>query len=444
MNRANSLRRINYPHALLIAGLLLSLFVVMFRPAGAEAVLPKYVDVFPKFDDQDTPASVKVKDQPTITAEYSIVLKKGQKPVKATLTGIPLEQFLRANDVPLDNVQFTKVRFVEGSNAVLGLYTLGGPHPPMLVTSGRVPGIGSIGNRIIQGQPDLDTPISADNFRDIGRNRVQFMAAKPGAKILKVRIKREKLSSSKMKLTAEVDGSSRAKTYEWYTFDADGKPKAPVSGPSVKVDSNGVSGSSITATVVVTETSTGSTGTSGTQWAATKKEKGNTSDPNKPTGSTGGDTTGSGGGAGTGTGTGTPGGTGTPSGTLPPSTNSYTPPATPQPQQPTAQTTQPTPQTSTPQQTTSAVDTTAITNTAQNVNGTGGLRTVSGVLLSSPTVAPAASGGGQPITALPEPVATAANTIFKPVDSADDVWAYMLAVLFAFSISGAVREWVNP
>jgi hypothetical protein len=446
-NHSSSLRRINYPHMLLIAGVLLSLAVVMFRPAGAAAVLPKYVDVFPSFDDQDTPASVKIKDQPTVTADYSIVLKKGGKPVKAQLTGIPLEQFLKAGDVKLDNVQFTRVRFIEASNALLGLYTLGGPHPPMLVTSGRVPGIGSIGNRIIPGQPDLDTPINAENFREVGKNRIQFLAGKPGASIMKVRIKREKLSGNKMRLTARVDGSSRAKTYEWYTFDSNGKPKAPVSGPSVKVDTTGISGSMITATVVVTETSTGSVGTSGTQWAATTKEKGNTTDPNEPTGSTGSDTSGSGTGTGTGTGTGSgtssSGISGGSTGQLPPATNSYTPPSSTT-TQPTPATTQPDSQTVSPAETAPAVDTTTITNTAQNAAGVGGLTTVSGVLLSAPTSAPAADGGGQPITALPAPVATELNSIFRPVDSTDDIWAYLLAVLFAFSISGAVREWVNP
>jgi hypothetical protein len=41
-------------------------------------------------------------------------------------------------------------------------------------------------------------------------------------------------------------------------------------------------------------------------------------------------------------------------------------------------------------------------------------------------------------------VATELNNIFKPVQSAEDVWVYLLALLFAFSFSGAVREWVNP
>jgi len=77
-------------------------------------------------------------------------------------------------------------------------------------------------------------------------------------------------------------------------------------------------------------------------------------------------------------------------------------------------------------------------------SGTGTLTTVSGVLLSSPTASPAASAGGTPISALPAPVANELNSIFKPVNSADDAWAYLLAVMFAFLFSGAVREWVNP
>jgi hypothetical protein len=107
---------------------------------------------------------------------------------------------------------------------------------------------------------------------------------------------------------------------------------------------------------------------------------------------------------------------------------------------PTAATTAPTPAT-----TASAVDSTAITNAAQNVSGTGGLHTVSGVLLSAPTAAPAASGGGgTPISALPAPVADQLNSIFQPVNDVNDAWAYLLALLFAFTFSGAVREWVKP
>ena len=90
------------------------------------------------------------------------------------------------------------------------------------------------------------------------------------------------------------------------------------------------------------------------------------------------------------------------------------------------------------------MDTAAITNAAQNVSGTGGLKTVSGVLLSAPTIAPVAAGDGTTIAALPDPVVDQLNSIFQPVDDVDDAWAYLLALLFAFTFSGAVREWVKP
>jgi hypothetical protein len=59
-------------------------------------------------------------------------------------------------------------------------------------------------------------------------------------------------------------------------------------------------------------------------------------------------------------------------------------------------------------------------------------------------MAPSGGGGGSPLTQLPEAVVTPATAIFQPVNSADDLWPYILSVLFAFCFIGAVREWVNP
>jgi hypothetical protein len=41
-------------------------------------------------------------------------------------------------------------------------------------------------------------------------------------------------------------------------------------------------------------------------------------------------------------------------------------------------------------------------------------------------------------------VATAATAIFQPVTSPQDLWPYLLAIMFALCFTGAVREWVNP
>jgi hypothetical protein len=191
--------------------------------------------------------------------------------------------------------------------------------------------------------------------------------------------------------------------------------------------------------VVVTERGSGSTGAGAVEYTSRKKAKGATKNPYPdPTPTTGNNT---------GTGTGTGAGTGALGGgavnTLPNTSSTPVPPSTsqstvPEPSAPT--TTAPTESTST-----STIDTTPITNVAQNVEGTGGLRTVTGVLLSSPTAAPVGeAGGGAAITALPPAVADQINSIFQPVDDVDDAWVYLLALLFAFTFSGAVREWVKP
>ncbi|MGB0888707.1 MAG: hypothetical protein ACPGWS_00355, partial [Solirubrobacterales bacterium] len=62
-------KRMYASNAFMIFGLVVTLLVVMFRPSGAEAVLPTSATVFDRYD-ATTGAAVKFSDLPKITSEY--------------------------------------------------------------------------------------------------------------------------------------------------------------------------------------------------------------------------------------------------------------------------------------------------------------------------------------------------------------------------------------
>ncbi len=451
MNRASSLRQLNYSHVVLISGLVLSLLVVMFRPTGAEADLPAKVDVFDSAGaEQDgAPATVDLKGLPEINnVDYNVILRGQKKGTKVGLSGVPLIEFLKAGGVNTDNVQFVKIRYGTTNDGLISLVPLNQAdteRPPIILGGGKAPGRGPFDTpAVVPGQPDLSTALSESSFVPFSTKgpRLKIIPGAPGAKIMTVRISSKKRKNGEYTFSAKVSGGgSGAKEYQWYTYDAKGKPVAGQTGPSM-VTNNATSGTAQHAvSVVVTERGSGSTGAGSVEYTSRKKAKGATKNPYPDPTPTTGNNTGAGTGTGTGAGTGALGGGAV--NTLPNTSTTPAPPsssqsAVPEPSAPT--TTAPTESTST-----STIDSTAITNVAQNVSGTGGLRTVTGVLLSSPTAAPAGeSGGAAAITALPPAVADQINSIFQPVDDVDDAWVYLLALLFAFTFSGAVREWVKP
>jgi hypothetical protein len=438
MHSERSLKNINFSHALLITGLFVTLFAVMFRPAGAEATGPSTVDVYKSFD-EDVPSSVAKNEVDSFEGEYNVILKGQTKSKPVTLKGVTLVDYLKSVGAKTEGVQFAIISFSDNRNSIASLYPLNQDQPlrpPMILSEGQRPGLGSFPTpSIVPGQPLTSSPIKESEFVPFAPSKsgISIRPALPGAKMMGVHVQRKHLKSGEYKLTAEVksNGTKNPDKVQWYSADAQGKTIAKGVGTSIET-TDAKTGSGVnTYFALVTESNTGSIGIGQTEYIShkTKKHKGKLNnpdpDPTPPTGSAGG-------GAPQGNFNGTQGGVqaagvpqgGTTQGTVPP---------------PTAATTQPTASTSSPN-----IDTTSITNAAQNVNGTGGLTTVSGVLLSAPTASPAGSSGGSSISALPAPVATELNNIFKPVQSAEDVWVYLLALLFAFSFSGAVREWVNP
>lgn len=442
-------RRFNYPHLVLIAGLVLSLLAVMFRPAGAVATLPSSVDVFPEWG-ADTPSSVRLDGMPTVTRDYDVVLHGKKKPARVSLTGVRLSEFLEKVGTKTDGVNFVKIRFSPGNDGVVSLVPLypdDPERPPIILSEGKKPGLGPFKTpSIVPGQPSVDNPIEEDSFVPFRTGKgvapIQIVPAQPGAFIFQVKVNWKKTSKGEYQLTPVIKGGSKgaARTIQWFELDKNGKVESKGTGETFTTTNATTGSAAHQINVVVTETKYGSIGTQSFTYNSKKKTKGKTSNPypnpTAPTGSAPG--TPSSGTTGFGSGSGSTQST-TPNFSNPTIPSPTTPPSTTTPPptmvQPTAPTTTATP----------TVDSAAITNIAQNASGSGGLQTVSGVLLATPTVAAAAdSGGGTPLSALPAPVATELNTIFKPVDSADDLWAYLLAILFATSIAGAVREWVNP
>lgn len=441
-------RSYNPAHVFLVAGLVASLLLVMFRPGGADASLPSQALVFEKYD-ATTPATVNVKDiKPVENVKYQVIPRGKTAPVEATFSGTPLIEYLKKANVALENVNFVRVRLGSNDDSVVSLVALDqestSGRPPLLLDTGRIAGRGAFnGPRIVPGQP-TDAPIHETHISSVlpKGSKPTFIPAQPGARIMSVRVKAQRKKNGELKLTARVTagGSGGGMKYTWYGFDSQGNSSV-VSSTSTYTTSDATSGTAKhQVNVIVTETGTGSTGVGGYGYTSKKKNDGAKRGPTSSTGR------GNGGG---GTGTGTGGGTGnngvfpnansTPSptpGFSTPSPSVTTPP--PVQQQPTAPTTVP----DVPVQ--SDVDTSAITNVAQNVSGTGGLQTVSGVLLSSPTVAPSGGGGGAPLAELPDSVATVTSSVFQPVEDPGDIWPYLITILFATCIAGAVREWVNP
>jgi hypothetical protein len=308
------------------------------------------------------------------------------------------------------------------------------------MSKGSIPGFGPIKSpAIVPGQAG-SKPLDEDSIVKGFSGRIGVVPGKPDARILSVRVDKRQVAKKQYKFTPVVLNGTKGAARQIHWFETTEKGKTIDRGVhDTYTTDNATEGTAqhfISA--VVTEKISGSTGTGANSFNARKPTKGKTSNPYPaPASPTGSGSTGNTGGI-------PQSGTGG-------STNNL-PNFTPQPTNPTGQapqtTTPPTQQPTAPTSTASPdVDTTAITNVAQNVSGTGGLQTVTGVLLSAPTATPigdSADGSGSPLSALPAPVANQLNSIFQPVDSTDDVWAYLLAILFAFSISGAVREWVNP
>jgi hypothetical protein len=408
--------------------------------------------VFDKWD-STSPSTVDYAALAKVTKTYEIVPTGKKQSVSTSLTGIPITEFLKSVNVDPATVPFVKIRIGGTNDARIALISLAPgeydqEQPAMILDKGRIPGAPAPLPTPALVLSQLKPSIAQADIVGFDRKKEQlsFVPAKPGAKIISVRIEKHKIKggskAGQYKLTAKIlaNKPSAALQYHWFAADKDGKLQDVNQTSSYTTDDALSSTTQRSVNVVVTGAD-GSTGASNVGYTAKKPTNGTKKNPFPPTPSTG---SGTGTGTGTGTGVGTGNGSGTGSTISPAPGAAPIPPAatvTPK-QQPTQPTTEPTPSTST---STPAEDTSAITNAAQNVANSGPLTAVSGVLLSAPTVASTGGGaGGAPITQLPAPVATQLNNIFNPVNQPQDVWPYLVTILFALCITGAVREWVNP
>lgn len=434
--------RINLQTALIVVGLILTMLVAMFRPSGAEAVLPKSALVYTS-DSGSSSSTIKYSDlkDKEITGDYSVIYTGKGKARKVKFTGIPMSALLTAAKADTSGVNFVKVRLGRDDDSVISLQPIVGDEagrPTLIIGDADAADNHFFSTpAIVPGQPDSGKPVYEAQFANFtSKEKITVIPARAGAKILNVQMEKpEKQKSGQYRLEAKVSGGSGEKDYVWYRFDNSGNSikVSNCTGRICTTDDAVGNGADRMMTVVVTDEN-GSTGTNFQTYVQKKKEKGKTSDPDSgSTGSTGSAGTGGNGAAGNGAaGNGTPGGS-----TYVPPSSTPVPPTTTTPAPPVT-----TPAPTTPQAT---VDSSAITNLAQNVSSDSGYTAVSGVLLSAPTVPAASAGGnGQPLSVLPQQVTEQLNSIFQPVDDPGDIWPYLLAVLFALSLSGAIREWVKP
>lgn len=448
------------PDFLVVGGMVLTVLALMFRPSAAQALLPSSIFVFPQDSTASDVATVNPDSLPQVTREYDVVMQGDDPADKKTvsLTGVPLVELLKQQGtIDVNKVPFVKIRFGDTQkDSSIMLVTLTGVTdegpPPMIMDSGTKPGIGKWHTpSFVPGQPGTQ-PIYETQIRpfDAKQEKVAVVPAKEGAKIMSVSIDKKRKSNGEYLLTANVENPpSNNLTYTWYT------DVGETTGKRFATKDVRNSKQKHTVNVVVTANVDGSTGASSFTYLGRKADDGATKDPGygKSTGDSNGNSSNPGTNNGTNNGLNTGPGQGTNGTTITPQPNSTPVPTTPTtPTQPTTPTT-PTQPTEPPKedQQAPAVDNSGVADLAQNVKSTQPLTTVSGVLLSAPTVTATSPGGGggtagptAGLTPLQQAVASAAESIFKPVEDPGDLWPYIVTLMFAFGFAGAVREWVNP
>lgn len=444
------------PRTLVLAGLLLTVLMVMLRPSGAQAFLPASVLVYADKDENSQSFSVDIDPTRTVQRDYDVVPKNKTTPTKLTLTGVPLaDLFSGLPDVDVTKVPYVKIRFGTSDAYSMLVALNGGPDstpPPMILTKGDRPGAGSFPTpAIVPGQPDPAKPIFESQIQPFDRREDDLSIVPMTGGIFEVKISHTKRNKKgQIKFTAKAVGApGGALSYKWFAFEEDGQVREVGQKKTWTTDNARGATAVYGVRVLVTAAADGSTGMQSDTYVSSRTDDGATKDPGY------GDPPPGGGGGGGGGDTGVTGGGGTPAPTtpsqpFPPATTTPTP--TPEPTPPTSQPTPPTSETTTPETTTPAVDTSGVVKAAQAVTVSDDMPVVdvSGVVLGTSS-APAAGGGGgggggatPGLTPLQQSAASLAESIFKPVDDPGDLWPFLVTLLFALGISGGVREWINP
>lgn len=435
------------PDVLILLGLALTVLFLMFRPSPAAALLPTSIWVYGDPDAQGQGAEVTFADLPTVTRTYDVLLKGETEPRRIDFTGTPLAELLKfRGDVDVTKVPFVKIRFGDTDASAVLVPLTGvtdeGP-PPLILDRGVKPGVGSFPTpAIVPGQPGAP-PITEQSIVSFDRRAdISLVPAKEGAAIMGVRIETKKRKDGEYELKANVVSNSPGGSLEYYWYQTDEKGESkPLDVKGSRYTTKDARGdrSRHNVSVVVVATRNGSTGVDSFNYTSRKIDDGRKDDPGygKSTGGSTGGTGGTGGNGGT-------GGTQGPLSPFVPSTKSQpktdTMPSIPPP---TAPTTTPEPE---PEVTT---DSSGIADIAQNYTTNAPMTVVNGVLLSSPTAPPSGGGGGAGgptvgLTPLQQAAASLADSIFQPVEDPEDLWPYLVSLLFALGVSGGVREWINP
>lgn len=433
-------------------GVFLAIIVFLIRPAGAEAVLPSGATIFTEKEASNS-AIVEFSNFESATYNYDVLLEGKKTPTKIAMTGVPIADLFRglAPKVDITKVPYVKVRFGDSDGAMMLVALSGGPDstpPPMILESGRRPGIGPFPTpAILPGQP-TSAPISEKQILPFDRKKDKLNIIPMEGQILSgIRLKRKKTAKGQYKYT--VSGApSGTVFYKWYEYDNDSAP-TEISAGKTWTTTNARDNTRTHVIRVVVSTADGSTGTDSDGYVGRKANDGATRDP--------GFTDPSDGDANTVPGNpgGFPGGTPQVTPTPTPNTIPQLPPVLTPPQQVTPPTSSPTPPTSTfnapaTPTTTAIADQSGLVIAAKDVTTNAPLTSVSGVLLTEPAEGAANGGGGEPGTDLgltklqEQAIVDPLQSVFQPVEDPGDLWPYLLTLLFASGLSGAVREWVNP
>lgn len=251
-----------------LTALAIAFLVGLVQSQAAHAALPRTVNVFPSASTDGTPSEVELAGLAKLQADYNVLLRGKKKGAAISLTGVPLLDLLKAGGASTENVQFVKIRYGTTNDSVISLLPLNQDspaRPPMILASGRRPGIGPFYTpAIVPGQPDFAKPISESHFVpfDTRYAPLTLIPGAPGAQILRVRLRARRLKSGEFLVSARVFGGAghAAKAYDWWGFDSKGKPKKLGVTPALKTRDATRGNATRILVVVIYERGTGSIG----------------------------------------------------------------------------------------------------------------------------------------------------------------------------------------
>lgn len=430
------------PHAVLVLGIVVTTLTMYFGSRSAESSCtpktgsPGDVTIYPN--------AQKPGEEPLDTLEWNDVLSsyKTSFPVKfdgksaekwsydegGTIRNILLQ---RIDEADVDKIKLVTIRPDVGDSyfppTVARSFYLSNSHPLVVVTESDSKSMCNHFTRLPILVPFQYNSKSENGeaVRRLSRSQNLDIQVYSGSE-LDVEIKKTDGPDSKGNYTFKTTKSFSGADYKWVIHN-DGTTTESDTGRTFKTTKLTPGSANFLVTVEVTQDADGVVNFGSDDYSLVTKSESDGNTDNDKSGAT--DNTGGGGGGSTNS-SGSTGGTGS-STYKPPKYNppkSTIPPVTPS---------------------TGSTDTddSGLSQAVAGLRGTGTARAVSGVLLSTPatTSNPAAGGGdGKALERLAGPLASAANDVFQPINDTQDLWRFMLAVMFATGIFGGIREYRKP